>query len=287
MARFTPILGDLAGKLAGVVFARNRYGGYARQYVVPVNPNTQAQAVARANFGSASQAFHQLTDAQKALWQTFALNKFNPRNNVNNGQFSAQNAFVSCAMAVNSCQDHKSSFLISDGTTPITCPATDDFALSLVPPEEPLSANCVSQSTGTSFVPIIEDVTYRESGALNFTLACDHDASWDIGADGLEDSNGNNFGIAVFQSIAKKQVHNFTRGSAFQLIHANRMLSEDFPATLISDKLQFVIGALSNVGDYRLWPEEGEVVELKFYLVSPEGMVACLGSSSPVVDPAL
>lgn len=65
----------LRGKLGGVVHSANRYGEYIRQYVKPVNPNTQAQAIARGNFSNALSGWHSLTASQKNAWSAYATDR--------------------------------------------------------------------------------------------------------------------------------------------------------------------------------------------------------------------
>jgi hypothetical protein len=62
----------LRGKLGGNVFSANRYGEYVRQYVKPVNPDSQGQANARGSFSEALAMWHSLTSEQKQSWQSFA-----------------------------------------------------------------------------------------------------------------------------------------------------------------------------------------------------------------------
>lgn len=77
MARIAlaPTIASASGKVGGLVFSRNRYGAYLRQLAIPVNPNSEAQATARATFRSLSNRFSSvLTDAQRAAWAVYAAN---------------------------------------------------------------------------------------------------------------------------------------------------------------------------------------------------------------------
>lgn len=76
----------LRGKLGGSVYSANAGGEYIRQYVKPINPNTQAQATARGGFTTALSAWHSLTSAEKQDWATFAMTS---------GFTSGINAFMS------------------------------------------------------------------------------------------------------------------------------------------------------------------------------------------------
>lgn len=53
--------------------SRNRGGAYLRSRVIPVNPNTERQGMARANMASAVNAWTNiLTDANRQAWITYA-----------------------------------------------------------------------------------------------------------------------------------------------------------------------------------------------------------------------
>jgi hypothetical protein len=64
-----------SGKQGGMVWSRNRTGPYVRNRAIPVNPNTPRQAMLRASLAFIQARFRQtLTDAQRANWETYALN---------------------------------------------------------------------------------------------------------------------------------------------------------------------------------------------------------------------
>lgn len=63
-----------SGKIGGHVAAKNRGGAYLRTKVTPLNPNTSAQAGARALLASLSTAWSGLTDAQRASWNGAVAN---------------------------------------------------------------------------------------------------------------------------------------------------------------------------------------------------------------------
>lgn len=73
MAKFSPGPGVAAvsGSIGGTVFSRNRYGAYMRYRAVPVNPDTQAQALARQAIAAASETWRSLTPGKRAAWATW------------------------------------------------------------------------------------------------------------------------------------------------------------------------------------------------------------------------
>lgn len=77
MARilFSGVAGvDMRGKLNGSVFSKNRGGAYVRTKVTPVNPETTAQQNARNRLSTNSQAWRDLTEAERQGWIDAAPN---------------------------------------------------------------------------------------------------------------------------------------------------------------------------------------------------------------------
>lgn len=79
--KFGAIVTDVRGAIDSVVYSRSKYGAYARKKVTPVNPNTAAQSLARAIFGSASSLFKSLGAATIESWNSVA------------GEYSRTNVF--------------------------------------------------------------------------------------------------------------------------------------------------------------------------------------------------
>lgn len=65
----------MAGKIGGTVYARNRYGQYARSWANPVNPRSDRQTAIRGIIGALGDLWGQtLTDDQRASWENYASN---------------------------------------------------------------------------------------------------------------------------------------------------------------------------------------------------------------------
>jgi len=66
---------QMAGSIAGTVFARNRYGNYARARTKPVNPNSPGQQSARAALAWLVEHWAStVTAAQRSAWNTYGSN---------------------------------------------------------------------------------------------------------------------------------------------------------------------------------------------------------------------
>ena len=68
-----------SGKLNGLVDAKNKGGQYFRNFSVPLNPDTTAQALVRNRLTGFSQNWQSLTDGDRLSWENFAL--LHPRTN--------------------------------------------------------------------------------------------------------------------------------------------------------------------------------------------------------------
>lgn len=65
----------MAGKIGGTVYARNRYGQYARSWANPVNPRSDRQTAIRGIIGALGDLWGQsLSDDQRAGWENYASN---------------------------------------------------------------------------------------------------------------------------------------------------------------------------------------------------------------------
>jgi len=70
--RFGGIAQDARGKIDGIVYSRNQYGGYVRVKVSPVQPNTARQTLVRNRTALLSKRFSTvITEAQRAAWSVF------------------------------------------------------------------------------------------------------------------------------------------------------------------------------------------------------------------------
>lgn len=67
------MVGVLSRKAGSTVASHNRFGPYFRTRVIPVNPNSANQILARTRLTGWSQAWRALTAAQRAGWAALGL----------------------------------------------------------------------------------------------------------------------------------------------------------------------------------------------------------------------
>ena len=72
--KFSSIISQGSGSIGSSTFARNRYGQYAREKVMPVDPNSNLQAAVRAYFSSLCAGWNVLTAAQRLAWEVYGQN---------------------------------------------------------------------------------------------------------------------------------------------------------------------------------------------------------------------
>ncbi len=281
------MIGELSGKLGGNVFARNRAGAYIRQYVVPVDPRTNAQVAARSNFGLASSTYHALSDSTKALWSNFASNIFNPKTG-EMGVASGFNAYVGLNTVVNTIKSVPSTVTIN--STP--APKTDIlFQNASTPPEFALEAN-FGLTGGSIPAPFI-----LQSGAFGtvtrglstttipftFTLKLNGGVGPSGDFVGTIDAKGNEFGFKVFMSNAVAQESLFIANPYLIDVGAVRPFTVT-TSVAGADTISISGESELNSGSYKSLPGDGSWVEMTIFQVSKNGMMLKVGSKRCVID---
>lgn len=66
--KMSALVSEIRNKLNGSVASRNRYGGFLRNKVTPVNPQTSFQQAVRQRLGSLSASWRGLTQSQRQSW---------------------------------------------------------------------------------------------------------------------------------------------------------------------------------------------------------------------------
>ena len=74
LIKYSALVTGMSGKINGSVAARNKGGDYLRNKTTPVNPQTPAQQLARAQFGGVSSQWRSLTPRQVDAWNDAAGN---------------------------------------------------------------------------------------------------------------------------------------------------------------------------------------------------------------------
>lgn len=88
-----------SGSVAGVTSSRNRFGQYRRTRAIPVNPSSTRQGIVRGYLGDLSQAWRDLTDEQRAGWETLGLSMTRTDALGQSYTLDGQQAYISVNMA--------------------------------------------------------------------------------------------------------------------------------------------------------------------------------------------
>lgn len=272
------MIGELSGKMGGMVFSRNRGGQYIRAYAIPVNPNTLAQVEARTFFGMASANYHSLASATKTLWQNFATNIFNPKMGIK-GVPSGFNSYVALKNVLSNLNPI-SAFTVQVNEDPTLVPVSNVFSFSDVPPANGLQPNIKAVTTGSYAIENgqIGSVTFA-FGAENVSIGATFTANLvgTIGATGgissFKDAEGNAFGVSLFLSNAVAQPGMFIQNPEIIKLGTVPLLAS-FTAEPTPDTFSFTFsGHLLVLADYNAFPQLGQYARITAYLTSTKGMM--------------
>jgi hypothetical protein len=70
----SPLITSASGKIGGVVFYRRNRKQFVRMYVIPRNPDTDAQRIVRRNFADAVKSWQMLPEDRKIIYIKKAKN---------------------------------------------------------------------------------------------------------------------------------------------------------------------------------------------------------------------
>jgi hypothetical protein len=289
MARITGFtIGEMRGKMGGLVFARNRRGAYVRSYATPTNPNTEAQSLSRNSFTSAVGGWHTLNDVQKNLWMDYATNYFSSKRLGNiSGGHSGINAFISLRNTLLNTQRKALATVDVDidvNGTPVTVITQGTTILPTIPPTQPFQPILMSGQYAIDSVGAFTIDTNLE-GTATFNLVY-------TGGSGpiptpptpsddnlFEDNNGSNLGVAIYASNPLAQASQFVQNPDLVLLSSTGLISgyTTTPAVPSAFTVNFD-GGVSTAIQRTQWLE-GQFVRLDAWLYNSYGESARIGTS--------
>ena len=113
----------ISGSVAGLTFARNRFGAYVRARTKPVDPGSARQVAARTRMGFLAEQYHEspMDDAKRLAWDVYASG-ISAKNRIGEDiTLTGMNAFV----AGNAVKLLNGSDFVEDGPIVIGLPAQD------------------------------------------------------------------------------------------------------------------------------------------------------------------
>jgi hypothetical protein len=278
MAKFTPILGNISGKIAGLVYAFNRHGFYIRSFRAPTNPKTGAQTDARAIFARASSTYHSLASNAKGAWNTFASSFFRPKHAKIGSNPTGFNAYVSLKTEA---ENMAAQVAYNAVTSPMGALFTADFyTASQVPPDYMLASSikdCQGKPLGLQ-LSLLNAYAYGALFTADFNLIGNTGVG--TGGEGIsfKDSVGNvPVGIAIYTSKPVLQSTSYIQAPEYSLLGCTSVIG-DIDNWTESPSIQFEIEKAMNTLDRKSGLVPNVQVQATAFLIGQNGQSAYLGT---------
>lgn len=278
MAKFTPFLGDLSGKLKGLVFAFNKAGSYVRGFRMPTDPATNAQLNNRSYFANAVSSWHALSDINKGLWNAFATGPFKAKFPKAGVAYSGYNAFVSLYNVV------KNAIVKSGDVTIVTPAAASTTSLEFINSSRPPTTGLSSSIQAPAGVPLgfvvstVDIVT--TTSTCGITLVFDRSVGTGPTPEGpiFQDAIGNEpVGFAVVASLPLTQQEQFVENPDINLVAISKPM-DTIDDWVIGNTMTFTAPLVPEFFTRKNNYVAGDLIQCKIYLVGQSGQTMPVGS---------
>jgi len=272
-------IGEIRGKVAGYVFARNQFGMYIRGHILPVNTNTIAQRRSRALFASASQAYCTLTDEQKAGWAEFARDpmRFNPFRFSNMGNYGGFHAFVSLYVAAAQAD------AIRQDPTGLPTHTCSGYQITYDAPEHGVDGLLKTDRGNLPLRLLYAEVAANGRIRVDLTVDGEPTGAISVPAGKLQSGHGVPFGIGVWISTYVKNPRN--RPARDEFVHLGNTCIPVFPgASEITFPLVLEWTRALDGSEYRYGLVAGSAVRITVAQVGENGQLRKLGAFAGYVQ---
>lgn len=276
MAKFTPILGSLRGKIGDVVFSFNRSGAYIRAKGLTVNPNSTAQLASRNTFSSSSNSYHSLSNAAKALWQAFAP-FYRSKTGVVGSNPSGFNVFVGMQNSARTLIRTNVTATVKKNNTGSAVAGTYLLpATTLVAPSGQLISTLNADAGPVPIVVNQSNVTATITSAGVWSVSLDIPSvigptMQSFTSQIFQDSSARIYGFMAQISRPKQQANQFFGNMDNITLGSMVGYTPTAPITGASSITVGISGTLVP-GDYDAFPQTGEVINLDIFQVGQSGM---------------
>jgi hypothetical protein len=282
MAKFNPIHGTLSGRVGGSVYAFNKGGFYVRNYVKQVQPHTQAQLNAKANFITSQTYWNSLSDVQKSQWNTYATTLFSPMYYKDNVQYSGQQAAMSLYFNSLGANQMKRNCNLFNGSRTFL-PIKNLITAGTTPPNYRLSGNIFDHS-GNIVTLSLASSTLTSTGSsthyLNLSMSETAPLTW------LNAESGNLLGLLFYCSNGLNSTRTFyKRPLYFILGFTGIFLITSF--TSVPSYHQFEVTFNSSTittANYKAFPATGQKARISAFLIDSTGQKVFIGSTDIIVS---
>lgn len=278
MARASFLNAILSGKLGGTVYAHNKGGYYVRQYSIPTNPNTVAQADARNQFANSITSWHNLDDAEKAVWNVYGTTNFRGKDNDPTVLYSGINAFCSLRNVVNNAHRKSRHFLMDGNAAHVLGFTPFDYTASNTPPTNIFSQQ-IQDFENNPLNVILKRVDLKEDGWASFDL--EFFASPGPQADApifIEPITLLPVGYALYASNVIGQAGAFVTkpnqtiiGTVESPQEITGWVPDDYYIRFTFDE------ADTSIPDHKLWYAEGDIVRCEVWAIGQQGPIIRVG----------
>lgn len=262
------------------MYARNRGGFYLRHFTKPLNPNTGAQMDSRNGFDNAASAWKNLTDYQKAAWNSYADTNYTPKKGVSASKPSGFNAFTALHNACNSANRtiREITVQLPEGvtTTEGTFTPTDG------PPPTALGGQ-IQDSTNQPLGITVGEVTFSSADAA-VTLTLDLSTHISAAPKFLDSIGSVPVGLSVQLSKA------LSAGQTFVASPSTTCVLTIPPVVMTGvfvdvEQIQFRANAADlDISKFKLWYTTGQRAQADVYLVGNNGAQRLLGSKIVLIS---
>lgn len=275
--------GEYRGKLAGIVFSRNKSGAIARSYVKPTQKNSTGQVKARNRLGASSQAFKNLLATQAKNWEFFAKNLFNPKVGLNSGQFSGANAYTALKTSATNGAEIGQEASFEQNSLPIDAGATfADFVPVNDAPITSVGAEVNTSPAGCTGIVTISnaslDANYKPT--IGITLI-----PVNIGSDifqYMKDTAGNDIGLMITMSTPNNAAGRVFRQNDIQTL-AIVKAPAGLTGTLSGGEIEIVPDVNPLIADFAVLPSPGQYVNIGLWLIGTDGRSKKIGYQETLV----
>jgi hypothetical protein len=286
MAKFTPILGNISGKIAGSVFAFNKAGFYIRSFRSPVQPNTLNQLTARGLFGAAVTLWHSLSDVQKGEWNAFATSAFKAKHPVTGMIYSGYNAFVSLynqasnlAMRMNA-DPSEVIYPVGVTNTPTVFMPSQDA------PNSTLSGNITDFQGNPLSIQLYDFVYNRTDQKWTSTFLLVGNTGPTIAGTGpnfIDPVSLQDVGIAIYISKPVQQINQFVPNPEFNLLTVIEPLGQTDEWTTAA-RIEIESFSITQFDHAKYQPVQNAIYQANAYLVAKNGQSVSIGAAKFTYD---
>jgi hypothetical protein len=278
MARvINSFLGDLRGKVGGVVFSANKSGSILRKRVQGHNPKTAAQTAARQKFASGSGGWDGLTSAQQGYYNEFAKSGFKPFKKLNKGNRTGAQAYRSCSNVVQNAIAKYIVTAFKHGTGPEVALVHTD-TMPAIDPNGPVASvsGTIENGVGSYKFLSISGATLTAAGALRFDLNFDPSSPAFAGTQFI-DANGIDFGLTAYASAKVKKEGSSVSNKTFYNLGFTGI--PDFTPVSLSGFNQIHVSwdCSSLIANFKAFPGAGKSIYLTVAVVGSNGTISKIG----------